>query len=75
MREVVSLKGLRKLLDLKEKGELPENYHELVRNYIKFKIESVERWEKHLEKIKEELKEALGIASSLNVPIKIEMEV
>jgi len=76
MSEVISLDGLRKLLKMKEEGKpLPENYEELVRNYIKFKFASVERHERNLERIKEQLKEAIGIASALNVSIKIEREI
>ena len=74
--EVISLKGLRELLKMKEEGKpLPENYEELVRNYIKFKFASVKRHERVLMKVKEQLKEAIGIASALNVTIKIEEEV
>jgi predicted nuclease with TOPRIM domain len=70
--EALTLEGLRELLRMKERGEdLPENWKDLVQDYIEWKFNSVEKWEKHLKKMKEQLKEAIGIASALNVSIKI----
>lgn len=70
MGEAITLDGLRKFVEMKEKGEkLPENYKELVRNYINFKFELVEKWKQQYEKESEQLKEALSIAAFLDVPL------
>ena len=66
--EVISLKGLRELLKMKEEGKpLPENYEELVLNYLRWKSRSVQRHEENLTKLKAQLSEAIGIASMLGI--------
>jgi len=75
MSEVLTLEGLRKLLEMKIKGEkLPENCEEPVRNYIQTKIKLVEKWRQQYEKENEQLKEALSIAAALNIPIILRCE-
>lgn len=70
MGEIVTLDGLRKLAEMKQKGEkLPENYKDLVKNYITLKFSLVEKWKQQYEKESEQLKEALSIAAFLNVPL------
>jgi len=73
MSEVLTLDGLRKFLELKKRGEkLPNNYQELVQNYLKFKMRTVEKWREQYESEREQLQEALGIAAALNVKVVVE---
>ena len=72
MDNLLTLDGLRYLLKLKEEGkELPKGYETLVQEYIRMKFASVERYERALQRVKWQLKEAISIASALGVKVRI----
>jgi RNase P subunit RPR2 len=68
---MLTLEGLRKLVDMKNKGEkLPEGYEKEVRKYIRLKEKMVKRLEEDYERENEQLKEAISLAGALEVDLK-----
>ena len=66
MSGVITLKGLRELRKMKREGYMiPEDYEEMVRDYLKMKINHVRKLEEALKTSREQLREALLLAKEL----------
>lgn len=67
---MLTLEGLRKLVDMKNRGEkLPEGYERDVKEYIKLKEKHIEHLRRILENEEEKFKEAFSLAAALNVDL------
>jgi hypothetical protein len=64
--KIITLEGLRKLAEM-EREERPENWEELVLNYLNYKLTMLKAWKERYELVKAELDEAIKIAHKLGV--------
>lgn len=71
----LSLKGVEELLEKKNSGkEITEEEEQAVVKYIRFKTRWIEKQEKRIEKLKDDLKKTYGVAHVLGIE-KIEVNV